>query len=94
MKSISNKTLFFISSAVVIYFLLLVLNAYVFKLNYKLIGVVQEFLTLPVLGLMLFLFFYSIKRAKVDKFSSDKYSFWTFGMLAMCCILTIGSFFI
>lgn len=91
-KIISEKTLFWISVAIALFFCLLCLNAYCVKSDFILIGWLQELLTIPCI-LLQFLFlilsiFYSIK----DKFSVNRYSFWSFIILLITNLFVICSF--
>ena len=93
-KKINNNQLFITSLIISGYFAFLFLNTYVIKLENVIIGVIQELVTIPALLILLFLFFFSIKRSIRDKFSIKEYSFWAFGVLFVTVIVTFGSFVI
>ena len=92
-KKINNNQLFITSLIISGYFAFLFLNAYVIKLENVIIGVIQELVTIPALLILLFLFFFSIKRSIRDKFSIKEYSFWAFVVLFVMVIVTFGRFY-
>ena len=92
-KKINNNQLFITSLIISGYFAFLFLNAYVIKLENVIIGVIQELVTIPALLILLFLFFFSIKRSIRDKFSIKEYSFWAFVVLFVTVIVTFGRFY-
>ena len=88
------KRFFFVSLGVVGYFCLLLLNAYIIKSDFVLIGVFQELLTLPLLfivqpGLLLF----SIVNCVNEKFRLKSWSLATFLVLLISNLFFLGGFF-
>lgn len=94
LEKIDSKKLFYISSCIAGYFLLLCINAYILKSDFILIGYFQELLTIPMLLIQLFLFIFSIKYCIKDKFRVNKYPFWTFFVLLVSILFTFGSLLI
>ena len=91
---LTSKRLLFVSLAVVGYFCLLSLNAYIIKSDFVLIGVFQELLTLPLLLLQLVLLVLSVMHCIKDKFRIKTYSLWTFLVLLISNSIFIGSIII
>lgn len=93
MNFITNKKLFILSVVLVLYFLFLYLNMYVFHLEYTFIGIIQEVVTLPLLAILLLFLGLSLRRTISERFSLVTYAFWSFLLLMVCTTFTIGSFF-
>ena len=94
LEKFTSEKLFFVSLAVVGYFCLLCLNAYVIKSSFVLIGVFQELLTLPLLLFQLVLLVLSIMHCINDKFRIKTYSLWTFLILLISNSIFLGSIII
>ena len=88
----SGKRFFCVSLGVVGYFCFLLLNTYVIKSDFCLIGVLQELLTLPLLIFQLALLVLSVIHCIKDKYRIRTYSFWSFIMLLVSNAFCIGSF--
>ncbi len=93
MAFITNRNLFFLSTAIVLYFLFLYFNASMLHLDFIWMGVMQELLTLPLLMFQVFLFVLAFRQTWNEKFSLDNYAFWALLLLTVCCFFTIFSFF-
>lgn len=89
-----KKLIFYISIGVFCFFLFLVLNAYIFKLKWVLIGFFQELLTIPTILSQPFLLYFAIKFWRTDNFSMNTYSFWASLILVITIIFTFGSFIV
>lgn len=90
----NDKSLFWVSAAVVSYFGFIYLNHYYFHIDLVLLGVFQEMLLIPLMALQLVLLFFSIKNLVFAKFSLRTYSFPTVCILLISSVLTWGSFFV
>jgi hypothetical protein len=88
-----NKTLFFSSIAVVLYFVLLYFNGYVLKLDYVLIGALQELLTIPVMILLVVLLVVTITRITRKSTSKEPYLYGALSLLSVSLVFVISSFF-
>ncbi len=73
------------------FFGLLFFNAYVLKSESVLMGAVREMLTIPMLLLLGFLIYFSIKFSLKDRFSIKKTSIWSLAMLT-CFVIIVSSF--
>ncbi len=87
-----NKTLFILSVTVFVYFSILLLNSYVFKWEFSLLGVFQELLTIPMLIFQVVLLIIAFKRSVKNKFAIKNLSFWSFVFMLISCLATFGSF--
>jgi len=86
----SNKTLTAINFSIVLFFVLMWLSYY-FKIDFVLLGVVRELMTIPLLlGQVVFLF---IGLPYLFKKPRDLWTSVSIIALAICAALTIGSFF-
>lgn len=90
----NDKSLFWVSAAVVSYFGFIYLNHYYFHIDLVLLGVFQELLLFPLMALQLVLLFFSLKNLIAAKFSLKTYSFPTVCILLISSVLTWGSFII
>lgn len=88
------KPLFWISLAVVCYFGFVYLNHYFFKIDFVLLGVIQEMMLFPLMALQLVLLLLAIKNLITAQFPFKTYSFLTVCVLLTSSILTWGSFFV
>lgn len=91
-KAISEKKLFWISTAVILYFCLLYFNAYCVKSEIVLLGWFQELLTIPFLLFQFILLILSILYCIKGKFQVNSYSFWSFAILLINTLFVIWSF--
>lgn len=91
-KLFSEKKLFWISLAVILYFCLLYLNAYCVKSEIVLIGWFQELLTIPFILFQFILLILSILYCIKGKFRVNSYSFWSFIILLINTLFVIWSF--
>ena len=92
---ISGKEIIFHISIVASLFLLFIyLNSTILKLNYILIGVFQELLTIPCILIQPVLLFLSLRRFIKIKFKVKSYTFYTLILSLMTMILTWGSLII
>ncbi len=69
------KTFFYLACAATAYFGFLLLNAYVTRFEYVLLGVFQELLTIPFMILQLFLLVMTINNWRKEGFQLQGYSF-------------------
>ena len=90
----NEKYMFLWSVISLVYFTLLFLNSYIIKSDFVLIWVFQELLTLPFLGLVIFLYVISIKSNLKYKFSPKTYAFWSMIILNIILISMILSFYL
>ena len=91
-KIISRKILLVISVVIVLYFLAIYLiNLY--KIDFVLIGVLRELLTLPMLFAQLFFLFFGIYLLFKEEKKHRTMVWISVMLLASCSIVTIGSFF-
>lgn len=93
-STMNDKSLFWISAAVVAYFGFVYLNHYYFNIDVVLLGVFQEMLLFPLMALQWVLLFFSVKNLIAAKFSLKTYSFPTVCLLLISSVLTWGSFFV
>ena len=92
---ISGKEIIFHISIIASLFLLFIyLNSTILKLNYILIGVFQELLTIPCILIQPVLLFLSLRRFIKIKFKVKSYTFYTLILSLMTMILTWGSLII
>jgi hypothetical protein len=91
-KTIHEKVLTLINFSIVLYFLG-IYALYVFEVNNIAVGVVQELLTIPFLIAQLVFLFVGGKRFLAKEKLSSLYVM-SFSLLALCAILTVGSFFV
>ncbi len=87
-----TKQLFYLSLIIIVYFVILITNAYIIKCENTLVRVIQEYLTLPILLSQLVILGVSIKFVMEDKFKVKTYSFWTFVLMfisSLCTFLSI-----
>ena len=89
-KTFNEKALTGINFAIVLYFLG-IYSVYVFELDHIAIGVVRELLTIPFLVAQLPLLYIGAKRF-FDKEKVSSLYVLSISLLALCAILTIGSF--
>lgn len=87
-----SKILFYISVLSSIYFLLLVLNRYVFKCEFVLIGVVQELITIPIMFAQFIICIASLIYWVKDGFRINEYSLWAFVISICNSLIIIGTF--
>lgn len=85
------KNLFYLSCAIAVYFVLLVLNTNWLHYISTPLGVIQEMLTLPLLLIQLIIFIYFFSALAKARFKQKGYSFWTFLISFSNCILAIFS---
>ena len=90
-----NERIIIIASLfLILYFGFLFLNTYVLKLEYTMISVLQEILTIPMMLLSLILLFFSIRNFVVKHFTIVSYAFLTILLLVSLIVVTWGSFFV
>jgi len=89
-KTFNEKALTGINFTIVLYFLG-IYSVYVFELEHIAIGVVRELLTIPFLVAQLPLLYIGAKRFFDNEKISSLYVL-SVSLLALCAILTIGSF--
>jgi hypothetical protein len=80
-KEINNKILFYSSCLLAAYFGFLILDAFVLRLTFVLVGVFREILTIPALILLPIMLVIVIIRMRKEKFQLNSYLFWSFTML-------------
>lgn len=87
-----SKILFHISWLSSIYFLLLALNHYVIKSNFVLIGIAQEFITIPLMCIQLAICAIALFYCTKHSFNTKEYSTWTF-LISLCnSIMVVATF--
>ncbi|MBP8067048.1 MAG: hypothetical protein KAY27_00660 [Pedobacter sp.] len=87
------KTFFHISWASSLYFILLALESYgVIKIDLVLFGVIRELITLPLLGLQLVLFVWTLIYIIKDSESRKSYMLYTFLIALVNTAVVIYSF--
>lgn len=89
-KTINEKALTGINFSIVLYFLA-IYAVYVFEVDHFAIGVVRELFTIPFLIAQLPLLYIGAKRF-FDKEKVSSLYVLSISLLALCAILTIGSF--
>jgi hypothetical protein len=94
MKQIFNdKNLFLVSLMIALFFTFLYLNHYYFKIDFVLIGVFQELLTLPTMVFQVVLLVIATMNFVSNKYALKPYSILSMGILLTSSILTWGSLF-
>ena len=78
----------------IIYFGLLFLNGYLIKLDYTIINVLQEILTIPFMALSLVLLYFSGGIFITRHYPVKSYAFYSTVFLTVLIIITWVSFFI
>jgi hypothetical protein len=87
-KLITNKNLTFINFAIVTFFILIwLINIY--KIDFVLVGVFRELLTIPILIAQIFFLVIGIKHLS----KSNILTIISLVLLAICSSITIGMFF-
>tara|TARA_B100001063_G_C16685260_1_gene513974 strand:- start:482 stop:775 length:294 start_codon:yes stop_codon:yes gene_type:complete len=94
MIKLNGRLLFYLSIFISGYFLLLLLNEILLKLDYILIGFIVESFSISLLLLQFILLFVSFIYWKKDNFSIKNYSFWAFLILILSNAWTLGGLFI
>ncbi|MFD1162946.1 hypothetical protein [Hwangdonia seohaensis] len=89
-----DKVIFCASVITSAFLLFIYLNSTVFKLNFVLIGVFQELLTIPSILAQPILLFLSLRRLIRIKFKVKSYVFCASIVSLITTILTFGSFII
>lgn len=89
-KTFNEKALTGINFIIVLYFLS-IYSVYVFEVDHIAIGVVRELFTIPLLIAQLPMLFIGAKRFFDKEKVSSLYAL-SISLLALCAILTIGSF--
>lgn len=87
-----EKSLMWINFIIVLYFLSIYL-IYLFEIDFFAIGVARELLTIPFLLAQFAFLFIGAKRFFANEKISILYGL-SFGLLFICAILTVGSFFV
>ncbi|RYG18897.1 MAG: hypothetical protein EOO07_07945 [Chitinophagaceae bacterium] len=77
-QQISNQVLFYGSCLLAAYFGFLLLDAFVLHIDFVLIGVFRELLTIPAVLLLLFMLVMTFVRWIKWKFKLSGYPFWSF----------------
>jgi len=90
-KTLNEKVLTLINFIIVLYFLA-VFSVYFFQVDHVAIGVVMELFTIPFILAQLAFLFVGGKRFFANEKLSSLYLL-SIVLLAICAILTIGSFF-
>jgi hypothetical protein len=90
---LNDKYLFLASLMIAIFFTFLYLNNIYFKINFVLIGLYQELLTLPTMVFQVVLLVIATMNFVSNKYSLKTYSAWSVVILLTSSILTWGSFF-
>ena len=70
-----------------VYFGLLALNHYVIQSRFVLFGIIQELVTIPLMLIQLPLFVSSFVYCVKDSFNIKSYSFWSFVISLVNCVL-------
>lgn len=73
------------------YFVFLVLNAYILKLDGRVVRFIGEVLTFPMLIASFIMLTISVRHVIGDKFKVGSYSFWSFIMMLICATSTLVS---
>ncbi len=89
---ISGKTIFGLSIGVLIYLSFLFLNSNTFKLDYVIIGVLQEILTIPIIIGQLILLIFAYLNFRKDNYSLRSYGFLSLIVLIITNVFIWGSF--
>ncbi len=93
-SNIEIKRLFWISLVIVSHLAFTFLNYRYFKLDFVLIGVFRELLTIPLFILQFVVLFFALKNFFSAKTSLKTYSLFTAIILGTSSVLTFGSFFV
>lgn len=91
-SNFANKSLLCISIITSMFLLLIYLNSKIFKIDFVLIGVFQELLTIPSILAQPVLLFLSLRKLISIKFKMKSYAFFTSIISLVTMILTWGSF--
>ena len=84
-----SKTVMIASIFLSLYFLFLVLNTTIFKLDYIWIGVIQNIITIPALLALIGLGIVSVIFFKKENFKLFSYSFASIVILSSCVVMLI-----
>lgn len=84
-----SKTVMIASIFLSLYFLFLVLNTTIFKLDYVWIGVIQNIITIPALLSLIGLGIVSVIFFKKENFKLFSYSFASIVILSSCVVMLI-----
>lgn len=87
----TDKYIFLASIITVVFLLLVYLNYAIFKLDFVLIGVLRELLTIPCILAQPILLFLSLRKFIEIKFKVKSYAFCTSIITLIATILTLGS---
>ena len=90
----SEQNIFFASIFLLVYFGFLLANAYLLKLEYTIISILQEIFTIPFMLLSLVLLFLSVRIFVLKNYKLLSYAFFSAVLLTLLVITTLGSFFI
>ena len=85
------KLLFHLSWISSVYFMLLVVNAYLTKFDFLLLGTVMEVFTIPIMLAQLVICFLSLGYCIKNGFNTRDYPFWAFIISFLNTFLPIGS---
>lgn len=87
----TDKSILYISIFTSVFLLFIYLNSTVFKMNFVLIGVFQEMLTIPSLLIQPVILFLSLRKFIRIKFNVKSYAFCVSILSLITMILTWGS---
>ena len=93
-SNFTDKIIFYISIITSTFLLLIYLNSTVFKIDFVLIGVFQELLTIPSILVQPIILFLSLRRFIRIKFKLKSYVFCALILSLITTILTFGSLII
>ena len=84
------KAFFYLACAATVYFGLLILNTYVTRFTYFLIGIFQELFTIPFMLLQIILLAMTLNNWRKEGFLLKGYSFWAFAMLIVTSLVMLA----
>lgn len=88
-----QKLIFLAAFITVLYFLFLYLNSNYFKIDFILLGILQEFVTLPMMLLQFVLLFFSTASLFCNTVKNKSYPLLTITLLVLALFAEIYSFF-
>ena len=94
MKNLDQKIMFFVNLMILMYFILLYLDAYMIRLPSIFIGIIREMFVFPLMILQVPLFIVSVVLWISNNFRIKTYSFWAVIILMISMGLTLIPFLI
>lgn len=90
----TQKQLFISASCIVMFLLLVCVNAYLVKSSVIFIGVIQELLLLPILVLQVLILCLALRKINEEKTIVKGALLWIVIMMTCSIVMTFGSFII